>query len=376
MIISFSTRPSRGGEGGVGWAFVRAASERARRHGKRVTVIFDARDALDVQKAICDAGTASFARLEPVAVPAAILHRVGDRRTRLSYLAWTDQARKALANIVRCENVSVVHQVTFATTSMPPVHSGLQGAFTVWGPTTVPSAVPNGVQVRSRSLQNLAIPVGQFFAVRHARRVDRIIANNDRSASFLRRRDLEVDVEPNIVVEPIENVTEYEDDLLITTGHLIPKKQPWLAIQAMSDKRLRHYRLTLIGDGPLRKQLQNLTFSEGLQHRVAFAGQVTRKEAMAHAARARALVHPSYTEGSPWAVGEAAAMGLASVVFEGSGADTTARMSANDSIVCKTISASALADGIVNCLRHDRPAPSSRWSSSRLPVLLDRWWQW
>ena len=144
----------------------------------------------------------------------------------------------------------------------------------------------------------------------------------------------------------------------------------------MSDKRLRDYRLTLIGDGPLRKQLQNLAFSEAVEHRVSFAGQVTRKEALAHAARARALVHPSYTEGSPWAVGEAAAMGLPSVVFEGSGADTTARLSANDSIVCKTISASALADGIVNCLRHDRPPPSSRWSSSRLPALLDRWWQW
>jgi glycosyltransferase involved in cell wall biosynthesis len=208
----------------------------------------------------------------------------------------------------------------------------------------------------------------------HARSASRIIATNDSTAAYLARRGVTVEVEPNIVVEPIESISS-DDGLLVMSGLLIDRKRPWIALQALARPELAGYRLVVVGDGPLRPQLESLVRQERLDSRVEFTGRVKREAALEILSRARALVHPAIREGSPWVVGEAAAAGVPSAVFAGTGADTTARLSANGSGICAPNAGVAeFAATVSRVAGADRPTPSDRWSEKRLPDLLDKWW--
>jgi glycosyltransferase involved in cell wall biosynthesis len=207
---------------------------------------------------------------------------------------------------------------------------------------------------------------------------DLVIANNAVSATELREAGVALDVEPNVVAEPSAAGLEVSEDQLVMLGLLIERKRPWLAVQALADKSLGDYRMVIVGDGHLRSDLQNLVADLGLQRRVQFMGACSRRRSLETLEASRLLVHPSGREGSPWVVGEAAAVGTASVVFRGTGADTTAEFSDNGSVLCPQRSGQlveALRAGLVESLQRPKPRPSRRWSASRLPGLLNRWWE-
>ena len=200
--------------------------------------------------------------------------------------------------------------------------------------------------------------------------IGRIIATNDFTASFLNASHGPLDVEPNIVAEASTPrvLEDFDDGLLTLAGLLIPRKRPWLALQALNTAELRNFRLQVIGDGPLRGDLESYVRQERLESRVTFTGQLDRERAIEKLSVSRVLVHPSIREGSPWAVGEAAAVGVPSVVF--------ARLSDNGSEICGGGSdlIQELVGGVQRAAARPRPTPSARWSADRLPGLLDRWW--
>jgi glycosyltransferase involved in cell wall biosynthesis len=207
---------------------------------------------------------------------------------------------------------------------------------------------------------------------------DLVIANNGVSAAELREVRVPHEVEPNVVVEPSAAGLELSEDQLVMSGLLIERKRPWLAVQALADKSLRDYRMVIVGDGHLRSELENLVADLRLQHRVQFMGACSRSRNLEALEASRLLVHPSGREGSPWVVGEAAAVGTASVVFRGTGADTTAAFSSNGSVLCPQRSGQlveALRAGLIESLKRPKPRPSGRWSAARLPSLLNRWWE-
>lgn len=69
--------------------------------------------------------------------------------------------------------------------------------------------------------------------------------------------------------------------------------------------------LCLIGDGPCRGDLEALAVRLGIADRVWFRGYVSPEAALAAIAASDVVVNPSYTEGLPTAVLEAAALGRA-----------------------------------------------------------------
>lgn len=386
-IVSFTTRPGQGTEGGVGWAFVSQAARWASARGEDLFVVFDRRDLTTVTAALEALGVpgvpgvlggGGIVHLVPVAVPGLLLRRFGDRRTRETYLGWSLRARARVARLVAENPIDVVHQVTFATAAMPHVLPvGAPGVRTIWGPVALSvstsHSLPRSPSWRKRAGVLALARLGRH----HARHVEVLIATNELTRrAFL---PLAAELEPNVMVDVTPSHEAVRDDFtLVMSGLLTERKRPRLAIEAMRDPRLGAYRLNIVGDGALRAELEGFAREIGVDSRVRFLGRLEHGAALAQIESARVLVHPSSSEGASWVVGEAAALGVPAVVFSGAGADSTVRLSANGGGIVSASSGDDLVDALVReivaVLARPRPLPTHRWSSARIQQLLDRWW--
>jgi teichuronic acid biosynthesis glycosyltransferase TuaC len=91
----------------------------------------------------------------------------------------------------------------------------------------------------------------------------------------------------------------------VVCARLVPSKRVDLAIREAARHRAA---LTVIGDGPLRAELEAL--ASGFEPRARFTGQLPRGDALALIADAHKLVHLSEAEGAPTVIREARALGV------------------------------------------------------------------
>ena len=100
---------------------------------------------------------------------------------------------------------------------------------------------------------------------------------------------------------------------LVTVGRLDPEKNPFLLLDIVEGLRARESRwtLTVVGDGPLRGELQDAITERGLADSVQLLGYVPNGEALWNVYRSStAFLHVSLTEGHPQVFFEAQAAGL------------------------------------------------------------------
>jgi glycosyltransferase involved in cell wall biosynthesis len=99
---------------------------------------------------------------------------------------------------------------------------------------------------------------------------------------------------------------------VLYVGRLVPFKGQAILLEAIASLRSSGLdaRLTLIGDGPSRQDLQRRAAELGLGDAVDFAGAVGQDEIRAHYAAADAFCLPSFAEGVPVVLMEAMAMRL------------------------------------------------------------------
>ncbi len=374
-LISFVTQPGRGSEGGVGWAIAAAANRYAHRRPAFVHLVVDARDSINVEAAL-GADRSPRVMLHPVALPGWAERRWGQSRTRASYMAWLPSARRVLRRLDQLQELSTIHQVTFASAVLPPAFSSTSRAHRIWGPVNLPWAPTLAQGATASSVELARLRAAKVLARRNARRADTIIATNEMTADFFSYRDEPALIEPNIFLEQVTADGDRQDDLISLVGSLDNLKRPWLALECLATPELSAFRLQVVGDGPLRADLVSLAARLGISDRVVFVGQLPHQDTLAAIARSRVLLHPSSREGASWVIGEAAALGVPSVVFDSVGASTTVRLSRNGGQV---VSASgdlvaALAGGVLQAAHGTRPGRSNRWDASRLDGLLDEWW--
>ena len=104
---------------------------------------------------------------------------------------------------------------------------------------------------------------------------------------------------------------------LIFVGGLIPRKGCDLALRAAASLlRKGLARFTIVGDGPERQRLEQLTRSLGIEKAVSFRGWLTHREALNCMRAADVLVFPSLREFGGGVVFEALAMGAVPVVVD------------------------------------------------------------
>lgn len=377
IIVTFTAQPGHGSEGGVGWAFVEAAATWARARGEQLIVIVDQRDAQRLSEGIRVAGLAESTQIKAVPVPRWLIRRYGSSRTRATYLGWLPRARREVRRVMRRDSsVQTIHQVTFASALLPNALPKRATVRTIWGPVNLRSRAVSREGKRPPVLGAFALAVAPWIARWNARGIDLVIVANTSTEKKL--RGLPVRVEPPIFLDSMPTSAAKDSSrVLVFSGRLTELKRPWIAIDAMLDPRLSEYSLVLAGDGPLREAMEERVHKAGLDARVRFLGHQDRGVVLATVAGARVLLHPSTTEGAPWAVGEAASLGVPAVVFEGTGADTTVIESANGGEVVSESGdqTTNFVEGILRVLEVPMLAPSSRWERTRIQRLLDIWWR-
>jgi len=100
-------------------------------------------------------------------------------------------------------------------------------------------------------------------------------------------------------------------DRLACVGRLAEQKGPLLLVEAAGRLRDRgvEFRLTLVGDGPMRGEVERLIGRLGLGDRVRLAGWMSKAEVRRELIDSRAMVLPSFAEGLPVVLMEALALG-------------------------------------------------------------------
>lgn len=371
------TRPGSGSEGGVGWAMLKAAAEYTAVRGGEVDALIDERDFGVVQNAIEADRLAATINLLPVSLPALALRKYGDSRSRASYLAWLPAARKIAQQMCDRYPYAAAQQFTFATASMPSAIRGLPMR-TVWGPLAIaqyPALRSDGsAGIRER----VGIAATSYVSRRTTKNHALIVAQNSHTGRFLDKQGMPNVIEPNIVVEPIGK-RQPHDQTITFSGHLIERKRPWVCLKVIQNPNLKDYRLNFVGDGPLRSTLESYVRQERLETRVTFKGRLTRDNALQSVAASTLLLLPSSREGAPWVVGEAAAMGVPSIVSDISGAGTVVELSGEmgrsiGEVEDPDVLAGRFAQAAIEVGQQSDWAPTNRWSASRMPFLLDEWW--
>ncbi len=380
LLISFTTRPGHGSEGGVGWEFLLAALRFCEERAETLHFVYDSRDHAAICHALGSGAVPANLRLHPVSQPRATARLSGDSRTRISYLGWWWNARRVVRRLVSSGGIRTSHQVTFASFLLPSALHRQRATRCIWGPAMLPtSVVPAFGQTRDARISGLRAFAIALAGRVNTRGIDTLVATNQATADLLARFREDVVVEPNILVAQEELPPEVPADErrdVVVAGLLIARKRPWLAIDAMADPRLQGVKLLLVGDGPLRAQLQERAEALGVSDRVCFLGRLSHAETLRVIAQSRILLHSAAREGAAWVVGEAASCGTLALVLGDSGAGSTALLSANGSRVLTPTRdvVQTISDHLVEALALPTPRRSERWRSERLDELLDTWW--
>lgn len=135
-----------------------------------------------------------------------------------------------------------------------------------------------------------------------------------------------IQIIPN-VVDPIFKYKEEEkirdDYTFISVGNLVPSKRFDLTIDAFSElyKKFTNIRLNIVGDGPLRKSLEDHVKHLGLTDRIIFYGRINREAVAKLLQESDCFVLPSDYETFGVVYIEALAVGLPVIGTKNGGAE-------------------------------------------------------
>lgn len=115
-------------------------------------------------------------------------------------------------------------------------------------------------------------------------------------------------------------------------GQLVPRKNVGLLFEALKMLTAHPFHLTVVGDGPMRAQLEALSRTLGISKRVSFLGAQDNAVTRQLMARSDVLVLPSRYDGWGAVVNEALQMGARVVVSDNCGASDLVVAGSNGSV--------------------------------------------
>ena len=162
--------------------------------------------------------------------------------------------------------------------------------------------------------------------------------------------------------------TEYPS--IVYFGGMRPYKRPEESLYLMKElqNRITGLKLTIIGDGPSKKDLERLQTDLDLEENVVFTGKISYNEIAKIVASSWLNLHSSITEGWGISIIEAASAGTPTIAFKVPGVSDSLENGFNG-ITVENYDRKALADAAFSILKD----PERWWSSS---VKVARKYSW
>jgi glycosyltransferase involved in cell wall biosynthesis len=138
----------------------------------------------------------------------------------------------------------------------------------------------------------------------------------------LKSYDVNIDVVPNGVDLDLLNPGEIRigsPPRLVFAGRFVNQKNPLQIIRTLGQLRDVPWKLVMVGDGPLRLEVENEIKVQQIEDRVTLTGWVSPDEVIDWFAKSDILFMPSLSEGLPVVGVQAAAMGVAIVAGRAGG---------------------------------------------------------
>ena len=319
LVSAYACRPQEGSEPAIGWNLVR---ELAQTH--QVWVLTRANN----QAAIADElGKHPIANLHIIYCDLPqwfqALNR-GQRLVHLHYYCWQIVAYLKARQLHQSIAFDLTHHVTYVRYWSPSLVSLLPIPF-IWGPVGGGESTPRKFwsDLRGRGLvyevlRGVAHRLSELDPLLWltARRSVVAYATTTDTASCLRRlgaTQVEVLSQIGLSGEELDSLGQIpEPDFphFISMGRLLHWKGFHLGLQAFAQAKLPpEVCYWIIGNGPERDRLVNLSQTLNIADRVVFWGQLSRSETLQKLAHCSVLVHPSLHDSGALVCSEAMAAG-------------------------------------------------------------------
>lgn len=147
---------------------------------------------------------------------------------------------------------------------------------------------------------------------------------------------------------------------LLFVGKLVARKGVDLLLQALTRLSEHAWALDVVGDGPLRPQLQQMAETCGIQDRVRWRGNLENSEVRSLMAETDILVLPSRYDGWGAVVNEALAAGARALVSDACGSSDLLETRRHHGRVFRAGSVRSLEHALEEMLLEGRTTPESR----------------
>lgn len=327
LVSAYACRPGEGSEPGVGWNTVK---ELAKYHKVWVFTRKGNRPSIEAELARCSDPHLQFVYCD---FPLSQWWRQSLQSVHFHYYLWQLRAYFIARKLHREVGFDVVHHVTYVRYSSPSFLSLLPIPF-IWGPIGGGELAPEDFwkdfSWRGKIyeiIRLLAHRLGEQdpFTRLTAKRSVLAWATTEDTAKRLRKLGAtNVQVQSQLglskediarfatLVKPKSSSTKF-----ISIGRLLHWKGFHLGLQAFALANLPpHTEYWIVGDGPERVQLQNLSKKLGIDKKVKFWGQLTREETLRKLGECSVLIHPSLHESGGLVCLEAMAAGCPVVCLD------------------------------------------------------------
>jgi glycosyltransferase involved in cell wall biosynthesis len=328
LVSAYACEPGRGSEGEIGWSIVHELAKT-----NQVWVITRANNNHVHETAFAQSGKPDTLNFIYYDTPKwARWYKKGKRFFLIYYYLWQIGSVFAGRRLVKKEQIDLVHHLTGGMDWMP---SGLAllGLPFVWGPVgseEIPRAILRTLPFK-KQLKEIFRKTVQFygryidpFVFLTGRRAHIILSHTPESLPGRYRHKIVPYLQTGIhptgrFVRMRESFERGKALTVIYAGELIHWKGSAYAVDAFlafaRDKR--DVRLLMIGDGPLRAELQQKAAQSGLAGQIEFRGKVPMAELIDTLRRGDVFLYPSYHHGLATVVLQAMLTGLPVICLQG-----------------------------------------------------------
>lgn len=326
LVSAYACEPSKGSEPEVGWQWVRQI---ARFHETCVITRSNNRARIEEGLASDPAPNLNFVYID---LPKwARFWKRGNRGVHAYYYLWQMFVYLRARKLVRHNHFDVVQHITFVNMYMGPWLSLLETPF-IWGPMGANPDIPKEFYplIGSSGVRDNRL---RFFIRKISPLIDPMIHIGQRKARYILtinkeiRSRLTAEIRPKSVILSQNGIDkkllsgkpkEFCRPLrILSVGQLVSIKGCRLSLTAFQRHLSCHpeSRLEIIGDGPLKSELIQLTIDLGVSNSVLFTGRINRDSVLQSMDENAVFLFPSF-EAAGMVVIEAMAKGMPVVCLD------------------------------------------------------------